>query len=676
MKRLALLTLAVLFNVLYISAQTPRFIFDNDSIQDKIETAPQKNRVIPTDSLARASMADSLSKIPPAMPSWRIDPRFGDRIATAMDTSFINFHNQSLEEGYDVALTYLGNIGSPAQSRIFFNRKETSLFNFLDVFGYSYKTVGKQLFIDTKQPYSNIFYQSGGSSISKEERFSGEMAISMNKKLSFGFNIDYLYARGYYAYLANKQNNFDFWTSYRTDKYQMSAFFAYNDFTNSENGGIENDGYLTGTVDGSLINTSKTQEFPTNIDNTWNKLFGSQFYLTNKYNLGYNNKNDDFIPVASIILTNNYADQRRKFYSSNPALLDYWYGKYDPNKQTEETNDKMAYWSFKNTLAISLNEGFRPWVKFGLKAFIEQDIRKYRMPKETFSYATSQDFSENSTVIGGLLSKEKGRNLRYNLSASIGVLGYNLGESKLEADITSIIKVKDKDIILSADGYIKNLKPTFYENRFNSKYYNWDNNFSDIRRVYVGGKITIPHTKTEIKGGVENIENYIYYTRNATSKDTTTILQSSKNIQVVSLQLDQKLSYKALHWDNQIVFQTSSEESIISLPKVSLYSNLYVDFKVAKVLGVQLGVDAHYFTEYYGQGYDPALLQFYNQNEVKIGNFPLVNAYVNLHLKKTRIFLMMYNIGKDFNNSQYFSAIHYPINPMIFKMGLSWNFTN
>lgn len=679
MKRIILLPLIIFISVLSAGAQNPRFIFDNDSIQQNTEPQLRKpTRNIPTDSLARASMADSLSKIPPAMPSWRIDPRFGDRIPTPMDTSFINFHNQTLVEGNDVAVTYLGNIGAPAQTRIFFNRKESSLFNFLDAFDFTYKTVGKQLFIDTKQPYSNIFYQTGGSSISKEEHFAAEMAISMNKNLSFGFNVDYLYARGYYAYLANKQNNFDIWTSYRTDNYQMNAFVAYNSFTNSENGGLQNDGYLTGVVEDSPINTNKTQEFPTNIDNTWNKLYGSQFYLNNRYSVGYY-KEEDFVPVASIILTNNYTDQQRRFHTSNPSRLNEWYGISNPQDLNTETNDRMAYWSFKNTLAIALNEGFRKWVKFGLKAFIEQDTRKYRMPMERFSWTTGQDFSENSTFIGGVLSKEKGRYLTYNLSASLGILGYNLGESKLTADVSSQIKIKDKDAIIKAEAYIKNLKPTFFENHLNSKYYNWDNNFGDIRRVYIGGKIIIPQTNTEIKGGVENIQNYIYYARTgkvSSKQDSINIFQTDKNIQVVSLQLDQKLKFKALHWDNQIVFQTSTEESIIPLPKISLYSNMYLQFKVAKVLGVQFGVDTHYFTEYYGMGYDPALLQFFNQTETKIGNFPLVNAYANFHLKKTRIFVMMYNVGKDFNNSKYFSAMHYPINPMIFKMGLSWNFTN
>lgn len=683
MKRFAFVFVIIYISVLTASAQTPRFIFDNDSLMQQIGSEQQvrPRPAIPTDSLARANMADSLSKIPPAIPAWYIDERFGERIPIAMDTMFTNFHNESLVEGHDVAMTYLGNIGSPAQSRIFLNREETSQFNFLDPFSYTYKRPGNQRFIDTKRPYSNIFYQSGGSSLSKEERFSGEMAISLNKKLSFGFNIDYLYARGYYAYLANKQNNYNLWASYRTDNYQMHAFIANNNYTNSENGGLADDGYLSGNVGGTQVNTNKTQEFLTKLDKTWNKMRGRRIYLTNKYSVGYRKDDDEtFVPVASIILTNNYTDQRRSFYSSSDSI-NKLYG-YSTDGKTELGNapvsDKMSYWSFKNTLAIALNEGFRPWVKFGLKAFIEQDTRKYQIPGPQYPAYSSKRFSQNSTVIGGVLSKDKGRFLHYNMSASFGVLGYNIGESRLSADISSRIKIREQEAIVKAEAYIKNLKPTFFEDRYNSKYYNFNNDFSDIRRVYIGGEIIIPHAQTRIKGGVENVQNYIYYSYATPMNrvDTTAILQSNKNIQVLSLRLDQNLSYRALHWDNQVVFQTSSEEDVIPLPKISIYSNLYLNLKLAKVLNIQLGVDARYFTEYYGPAYDPVLLQFYNQKETKIGNFPLINAYANFHLKRTRIFVMMYNIGKDFNNSKYFSAAHYPVNPMIFRMGLSWNFTD
>ena len=94
-------------------------------------------------------------------------------------------------------------------------------------------------------------------------------------------------------------------------------------------------------------------------------------------------------------------------------------------------------------------------------------------------------------------------------------------------------------------------------------------------------------------------------------------VQHSGNVQVFSASLDQKLNLGILHWDNKITYQTASDESVIPMPNLSVYSNLYLSFKIAKVLDVQLGVDCDYYTKYKGLGYQPATMTFYNQNEIE-----------------------------------------------------------
>ena len=109
-----------------------------------------------------------------------------------------------------------------------------------------------------------------------------------------------------------------------------------------------------------------------------------------------------------------------------------------------------------------------------------------------------------------------------------------------------------------------------------------------------------------------------------------------------------------------------------------LYHNLYIRAGLAKkVLTVELGADVRYFTQYYAPDYSPAIGQFYLQNpetRYKLGGYPLVNGYLNIHLKRTRIFVMMYNLVQGTGERSYFFAPHYPLNPRSFKFGISWNF--
>lgn len=107
-----------------------------------------------------------------------------------------------------------------------------------------------------------------------------------------------------------------------------------------------------------------------------------------------------------------------------------------------------------------------------------------------------------------------------------------------------------------------------------------------------------------------------------------------------------------------------------------MYSNLYLLGKIA-TLRFQLGVDCDYYTKYYAPGFQPALAAFTNQREMKIGNYPFCNAYLNMKLSKTRFYVMYSHFNQGlFGGSNYFSMPYYPLNPHRFQMGISIDFAN
>ena len=115
------------------------------------------------------------------------------------------------------------------------------------------------------------------------------------------------------------------------------------------------------------------------------------------------------------------------------------------------------------------------------------------------------------------------------------------------------------------------------------------------------------------------------------------------------------------------------------MPDLNIYSNLYLHFKIARVLKCDLGGDIRYFSKYYAPDYSPALGSYTIQegsNRVKTGNYPIINVYANFHLKHTRFFVMMSHINAGSGKKDYFLTPHYPINDRILRFGLSWNFFN
>ena len=116
------------------------------------------------------------------------------------------------------------------------------------------------------------------------------------------------------------------------------------------------------------------------------------------------------------------------------------------------------------------------------------------------------------------------------------------------------------------------------------------------------------------------------------------------------------------------------------LPKLNIYTNLYLLFRIgiAKVLRIQIGGDMRFFTSYFAPDYSPAIQQFAVQDtryeRTKIGGYPIVGAYANMHLKHCRLYVSVRHVNSG--NGHSFLVPHYPINPLTVNMGLSWNFFN
>jgi len=181
----------------------------------------------------------------------------------------------------------------------------------------------------------------------------------------------------------------------------------------------------------------------------------------------------------------------------------------------------------------------------------------------------------------------------------------------------------------------------------------------------------MPLTKTNLNVGVENITNYIFFNKDRVPE------QYQGNIQVLAVTLEQNMQVGVLNWNNQLIYQKTTDDNRLPLPNLSLYSSLFIQFKVAKVLTIQMGGSVNYFSEYYAPTYEPVTQQFCLQDETKVGNYPLLNAFVNCHLKYTRFFVQFYNLSSSFiQNPAYFSTPHYPVNPQLFRWGLSWDFNN
>lgn len=631
-----------------------------------------------------------VQSLDPKLYMWRLSETLGDRTILPADTLSLNFQNSNLTDGFTGHYNYLGNLGSPRLSRLFSEREEKWNNIFLAPFGSFLVRPDEFNFTNSNVPYTNLTYYKAGNKLNGEERFKSYFSVNANKRMAFGFNFDYLYGRGFYANQATSFFNAGLFASYIGERYQMQALYNNYFMKMNENGGITDDQYITHPE--NMAEGKKQYEasnIPVNLDHTANRNHMSYLYFTHRYRVGINRetleikekqtadtltrdtlRKLEFVPVTSFIHTMQVERNRHLFRAQSEPQGFYPHAYLDPTASRDST---LAV-TVKNVLGIALLEGFNKYAKAGLTAYLSHKFSRYDlMNVDTTTLMPALQYKEHELFVGGELAKREGHALHYNVNGEVGVAGKAAGQFKVMGIIDFNFRLGKDTVNFYARGTVSNTLPSFYMRHYHSNHFSWDNDNMDKEfRTRVEGELNLGRWGTNLKAGVENVKNYTYFGPDALPT------QYEGNLQVVSATLTQNFKLGIFHLDNEVTWQKSSQEEVLPLPELSLYHNFYLLAKLAKkVLTVQLGADMRYFSAYYAPAYMPATQQFHLQKEedkVEIGNYPIVNVYANLHLKRTRIFVMMSHVNAGMGNANYFLTPHYPINQRLLKIGLSWNF--
>lgn len=634
------------------------------------------------------------AKKPVVAPSyaWKIVPPLGLREESSIDTLLLNYAQESIPSARSIAYATTGNSGAEGETLIFFDRKPASAFFFRDALSTWLPSEETMKFYNTRIPMTLLSYNTGGGKDNAQDRLKATFSGNVNKKLQIGAMLDYIYSKGSYNNQAAKNLIWGFSGSYISDRIEFQGYYNHYNSVNKENGGITDDLYITDPAEIQGGSTSvDTKTIPTNLTAAHSRVVGGELYLNTRYKVGFYRdeprEEDDtvarrtYVPVSSFIWTLKYNQNRHEFINTSSSEdRSFWENSY---LSAGSTHDRTSYWQLRNTFGISLLEGFNKYAKAGLSAFITHEIRRYTQTPDSidrtelpeglspypYENLVAPKATENLMWAGAQLTKQQGSVLNYEATAEIGFVGRAAGEVKANGHVDTRLRLLGDTVTLSAYGAFRNESTPYLLNHYVSNHFIWENDFGMTRTVRAGGNLDIPHTRTNINVGIENIQNYVFFNSNCMPE------QHSGNVQVFSATLRQDFKAGILHWNNRVTYQTSSDQNVIPMPSLAVYSNLYILFRVA-TLHVQLGVDCDYYTKYKSVAYQPATMSFYNQKEVECGNYPFMNAYINMKLSKARFYVLFSHVNQGLTGNNYFSMPHYPLNPRRFQIGVSVDLTN
>lgn len=641
--------------------------------------------------------------------TWKLTNMFTYADTLPVDTA-TNLHqiNNPLYR-QSVGWVTTGNIGAPAQSLFYPDIKRFEGNIFLTPLVPYIESAEDYIYYNTKTPYANFTYQNGYPKRRSEEYVHVLFTQNVNRRVNIGAKLAVRSSVGRYE--AQRTNHVDFRLhgSYNGDYYSGHGSVSYHKAKIEENGGVLLDDYIINSGD---YDFDKAEDVPVKMMDGVNRTSLYRIFYTHSMDLAHVERMDTDsvayeVPVATCYHTFNFETSHREFKVSDMELDydnlkmifpnnyadDVTFDLYD----TQRTGDSIRYFNIKNVFQVKLAEEFNSLLRFGLRVFIENNIRRYQSPDgvdvvvttdkygndvESIHYRDASKDTEVTTSIGGEIFKHRGDNLSFNAMAKLYIQGYRVGDLELDGKVKTMFNILGTKASVWGSGHFELRSPERWENYYTSNLYRWSEILDNETSMTIMGGLRFDDWNTELMGFSSTIDNKIYYASDGKPRN------ASSAVEVVGAQLKFHLQGAGFNTINRCAVQHTTDESVVAVPLFVAYSSNFFEHRFFDVLTLQLGFDLQYSTAFYAPRYNPATMQFCSQIEQtiydskgeiiqerrKVGNYPYLDPFLNMQIKRVRVYFKYSHVNSQWGNTDHFMTVGYPTNPQSMKFGLSWNF--
>jgi hypothetical protein len=643
----------------------------------------QKQNLIPIkakqDSIINSRNSKTLKtdtlKKPRILREWTLSPDYSEEVNIPIDTVFSLSNRVKIADKYSPVNATLGNYGLPFYQLSFFDRV-TDPEKFLYAYYYPLMHLpSNAVFMNTQVPFTELDWSFAGPVANSEQTFRVRHSQNISRFINFGLIYDIVFSLGQYNYQRSADKTFTFYSSYTGEKYKVYFSAGINNLLSYENGGI---------IMISDLNQPNTFDVPTQLgalDKANSDLKNHNILLVQRYTIGGNpvvkkdstsHKRSGFFGLSGtfshIFMFENNA---RTYKDADPTS-----GFYDNIFITKTvTSDSVYSRTIKNTVRFDFSTDETRKFALGGGAGIRNEISRYYfiVPIPFPLFAAPSILHENSNVLIGKLFNNIGNKFGWQATGELYATGYRAGDFNLNGEISKSFDWKKGRASWLITGSMKNTQPSIWYDRWGGNNFGWDKNLKKEFRIDLGTTFKYPARKTELKLNYAIIKNYVDF-------DTTAHpSQYSGGLSVASVAVKNELRAWKFHLASDVIIQKTSNSEILDLPLVTVRSAGYFEqlirfLKTGGKLNLQLGVDVTYNTVYHPYAYMPATGRFYRQDNVTAGDYPFINVFLNLKIKRTRIFVMFDHVNSKLMGYDYLMVPSYPMNIRMLRYGLAWTF--
>ena len=617
-----------------------------------------------------ANAGDADSTASSGSRQWTLSSDFTTEIDQPLDTAFSLFHRYRVADKYSAFNAYTGNYGLPLYQLNFFDR-EWRPDGFLSAWYRPFMfTPENTMFINTHVPFTELKWSNGGARNVAEQTFRIRHSQNVNREINFGLIYDIVYNIGQYHFQRAIDKNFLFHGSYNGDVYTAYFSAGINNHESSENGG------MVSVDDLPLYEPEGIPFMLGDLSRARNTLKNRYLMLVQRYSPGSRPDTLDSERSRSAPVTFSHIGilewERRRYFDNYPQS-----GLYDTIMiSSSATADSMQQRVLSNTLRVDFAAGRSDRFRIGAGAGIRSELRAYGqvVPGDTLTRPDTVRNKRSSLVLTGKVFNNIGRSFGWSATGDLWLQGYRAGDFIIEGRIyKEFMTDRRGEITWDVTGTMASYTPSVWYSSWGSNNFLWDMNIRREFRLVAGSSLQWPGRRMSLKFNYAVVDNFVRMGA------AFIPAQHDGALSILALTAGKEFKVWKIHLDNTILLQQSSNTHVIDLPLVTARSALFFNhlFRFRSTggdLAFQIGGEAMIHTPYYAMSYMPATGQYYTQENERLGNYPIINAFINLKVKRTRFFIMADHLNSGQTGYNYFLVPGYPLNIRMIKYGLAWTF--
>jgi hypothetical protein len=585
----------------------------------------------------------------------------------------------------------LGNNGSAGYSLIYSPLMKAGWdagFHAFDAYRY---TLQDTKFYKTNKPFSQLDYQLASGA---EQTLYALYTNNLKPNLNVGFEYKLISAPGFFVTQNTNHSSYRLFGNYQSLRKRYNVYFAMvgNSIKSSENGGIQNDSFLTNqyyserfTIPVNLGGPVYYQPSPFNASvSTGNIYKDFTFFVRQTYDFGkkdsvdINDSTTEYLFYPKLRFQYSFTSSTYNYqfldYAADSSTYQQWYNINLPGNVADSFTTTTKWRMISNDFSLVQFPDTKNQAQFFLLGARLENLTGSKSTVTNISTSSSVDYHFYNIVLHAEY-RNKTKNKLWDIEANgeLYVTGTNSGDYTAYASLSRYLNKKFGNIRLTFNNV----------NRSQSFIYNPLFSFNEgTTSPYKKENITV--LKATAENPFINLFAADYFITNlAYFSDYYHTAQDNNLINLLQLGASKKIKLsKRWNWYVDVVLQQTDAAAPIKVPLLFTRNRIAYEGNFFRNLNVSTGIEFRYYTPYKEYNYSPIVGQFMPQDTMTIKNRPDISAFLQFRIKTFSLFLRGENLnavsftnGFGFTDNN-FGAPHYPYPGFIFRFGIRWWFLN